>query len=323
MPVRDNAALLAEKTRQRRRRGVVLLVTLIVLAVIAGGTGWYFGWGPGSQVRLPDTLAGTTPAEATEILTELGLKVDPANGTTYSPDVPVDLVADTAPEPLGGFVAHGATVQLLISLGPEPLALPTLVGLPEEQAKAAVEDARFTLGESRHQFDAEVPLGTVLDALAADGSSLVGAATYGEQQPITLVVSAGPLPDVTGRTVDEAIALIESAGLSDGAIREDEYSDTVPQGAVIRVASADGVSPIRVGDTVDLITSKGPEPVLIPDVVGQTWADAKQQLLDAGFELDYNIFADAAPGLFTVSDLTPDGGTTAPKGSVVKVNFSS
>ena len=43
----------------------------------------------------------------------------------------------------------------------------------------------------------------------------------------------------------------------------------------------------------------------------------------AGFELDYNIFADAAPNLFTVSDLTPDGGTQAPKGSTVKVNFSS
>ena len=323
MPVRDNAALLAEKTRQRRRRGVVLLVTIIVLALIAAGTGWYFGWGPGSQVRIPDTIAGTTPAEATEILTDLGLKVDPTNGTTYSPDVPVDLVADTAPESLGGFVPHGETVQLLISLGPEPLAVPTLVGLPEDQAKSAIEDARFTVGESIHQFDPEVSLGTVLDALAADGSSLVGAPTYGEGQAITLVVSAGALPDLTNKSVEEATAILEGVGLEAGAVREDEHSDTVPQGAVIRAVAVDGVSPIRVGDEVDLITSKGVENVLIPDLVGQTWADAKQQLIDAGFELDYNIFADAAPGLFTVSDLTPDGGTMAPKGSVVKVNFSS
>ena len=154
-------------------------------------------------------------------------------------------------------------------------------------------------------------------------SSLVGVPTYGEQQPITLVVSAGALPDLTGKTVDEATAMLDDVGLEVGAIREEEFSDAVEQGAVIRATAPEGATTIRVGDTVDLITSKGVENVLIPDLVGQSWADAKQQLIDAGFELDYNIFADAAPGLFTVSDLTPDGGTMAPKGSTVKVNFSS
>jgi serine/threonine-protein kinase len=57
-------------------------------------------------------------------------------------------------------------------------------------------------------------------------------------------------------------------------------------------------------------------------VVGQSWADAKQQLLDAGFELDYDPLADAAPGLITVNALTPAGGTDAPKGSTVHVQFT-
>ena len=97
MPVRDNAALLAEKTRQRRRRGVVLLVTIIVLAVIAAGTGWYFGWGPGSRVGIPESVEGASPQDATAILQGLGLEVDPTPGSIDSPTVPVGAVADVTP----------------------------------------------------------------------------------------------------------------------------------------------------------------------------------------------------------------------------------
>ena len=250
--------------------------------------------------------------------------MDATTGTIDSPTVPRDFVADTAPAGIGESVAHGATVQLLISTGPKLVTMPSLRNLTEDQAKQAIDGAGFALAsEVIRQFDVEIPAGIVVDALGADGASLLDATEYGEQQEITLVISAGALPDLTGRTVDEATGVLRDAGLEAGAVREDEYSDTVPQGAVIRAVQVDGVSPVRVGDEVDLITSRGQEPVLIPDLVGQSWADAKQQLIDAGFELDYNIFADAAPGLFTVSDLTPDGGTTAPKGSVVKVNFTS
>jgi serine/threonine-protein kinase len=199
-----------------------------------------------------------------------------------------------------------------------------LRGLTEDQAVQAIQEAPFTLVDPIvRQFDAEVPAGIVIDALGVDGTSIVDAGQYGELQEVTLIVSAGALPDLAGKSVEEATGLLQEVGLEAGAVREDEFSDTVPQGAVIRVAAPEGAPPIRVGDRVDLITSKGVENVLIPDLVGQSWADAKQQLIDAGFELDYNIFADAAPGLFTVSDLTPDGGTMAPKGSTIKVNFSS
>ncbi len=322
MPVRDNAALLAERTRQRRRRGVVLLVVIIVLAVIAGGTGWYFGLGPGSRVSIPDTIAGKTIPEATAILEDLGLEVDATTGLIDSPTVPKDFVADTSPAAIGESVPHGATVQLLISTGPKLIAVPSFRGMTEDQARQAIESAPFTLaGDVIKQFDAEIPAGIVVDVLGLDGASILDAGQYGELQEVTLIISAGALPDLTGRTVEEATADLDAVGLTAGAVREDEFSDTVPQGFVIRAVAVDGVSPVRVGDEVDLITSKGQDLVLIPDLVGTSWADAKPQLLDAGFELDYNIFADAAPGLFTVSDLTPDGGTTAPRGSVVKVEL--
>ena len=255
---------------------------------------------------------------------ELGLTVAVTTGSIDDPVVAVGLVADTDP-PLGSFVPKGSEVQLLVSTGPKPLAVPAFVGMTEEQAREAIAAAPFTLVEpSIRQFDATVPTGIVIDALGADGATIIGLESYGELQPVTLVVSAGPLPNLVGLTVDEATSVLGGVGLNVGAINALEHSDTVPAGAVLRAQSADGTSPIRVGDTVDLITSLGVELVTIPDVVGQSWADAKQQLLDAGFVLDYDLLADAAPGLITVNAF--DARTAElkhPKGSTVKVQFTS
>ena len=318
----DSTAQLATVAARRRRRGWVLFAIIAIVALLAGGTGWYFGAGPGSRVTIPDSIAGMSIADATAALEKLGLTVDQTTGTIDSPTVPVDQVANTDP-PFGTGVAPGSPVQLLLSTGPKQLPVPAFAGMSEADATAAVKAAPFTLKDTLHQFDGTVAEGTVIDALAADGSSLTGVATYGELQPVSLIVSAGPLPDLAGMTVDDATAELKAVGLELGTINQAEFSDTVPQGNVIRAQGVDGATIIRTGDTVDLITSKGVELVTVPNVIGLTWADAKPQLEEAGFALDYNIFADAAPGLFTVTNLDPDENTEQPKGSTIKVNFSS
>ncbi len=321
--VPDNAAALAARTRKKRGRGWILAGVVALLVAIAATLGWYFGVGPGSKVEIPKDIAGMSIDDATKALTALGLELNPKNGEIDSPTIAVGLVADTDPA-VGSFVAHGGKVQLLISTGPKLITVPVFAGMTEDQAKDAITSAPFTLADPTiRQFDPEIASGTVIDALAADGTSLTGVATYGELQPVTLVVSAGPLPDVKGMSVDDATAALEAAGLEAGAVREEVYDDDVPEGNAIKLQIGDGSGPVRVGDTVDIITSMGIEQVEIPDVVGETWDTAKQKLLDAGFKLDYNIFADAGPQFFTVSKLSPDGGTTADKGSTVKVSFSS
>jgi len=318
----SSTAKLAAASTKRRKRGWWIAAIVVLLVAAAAGTGWYFGFGPGSQVTIPASLSGQSEADARAALEELGLVVDPTNGAIADPEIAVGLVANTNPE-LGSYVTHGATVQLLISTGPQPLAVPTFAGMTEDDAKAAIAAAPFTLAEPIiRQFDSEIPAGTVIDALAADGTTLSGVAEYGELQPVTLVVSAGGLPDVAGQSVDDATRTLADAELVAGAIRAEEYSDTVPEGAVIRAQAPDD-SPVRTGGTVDLITSLGVELVVIPDVIGETWEDARPQLIAAGFELNYNGVADLLPESFVVSALTPEGGSSARKGSTVRVNFSS
>ena len=322
--VPSSAATLAARSKKGRKRGLVIAAVIAVLVLVAAGIGLWFGVGPGSKVLIPESLSGMSIEDATTTLTGLGLDVDTVTGETTSPTVAPGLVADTDPA-IGERVTKGGTVQLLLSTGPKPIAVPVFAGMTEDQAKDAIKNAPFTLDDDTiRQFDASVALGTVIDALAADGTSLTGVATYGELQTVKLIVSAGPLPDVTGLTPADAQTKLEQAGLEFGAINALEYSDSVPAGNAIRLQIGDGSgAPIRVGDTVDIITSLGIEQVEVPSVVGETWDTAKQKLLDAGFNLDYNIFADAGPQFFTVTKTSPDGGTMADKGSTVKVSFSS
>jgi serine/threonine protein kinase/beta-lactam-binding protein with PASTA domain len=320
-PPADNAAALAVKARKRRRRTGWIVAVVVVLVALAAGTGWYFGAGPGSKVGIPGSISGLSVEDATTRLTALGLKVNPATGSTDSPTVAVGAVAQTDPA-IGSHATKGSEVRLLLSTGPKLLPVPVFVGMTQDQAEAAIKAAPFTLGDLISQFDASIPTGTVIEALAADGTTLTGVATYGEGQRVSLVVSVGSLPEVSGLSVADATTKLGAVGLTIGAIKQDNFSDTVPQGNVIRAQATDGTSPVRKGDTVDLVTSKGVEMVAVPAVIGESWTNAKQQLLAAGFRLSYSPLADASPDSVTVATLKPDAGTSQPKGTTISVTFA-
>jgi serine/threonine protein kinase/beta-lactam-binding protein with PASTA domain len=304
----------------RRRRGFWLAGVIVLLIALAGGTGWYFGVGPGAQVTIPDVSA-QTPDAAQASLEKLGLVVTRADQSSVT--VPAGSVVATDPTS-GTHVAHDAAVTLIISTGPAQLPLPELIGVDQGQAKQALEQAKFVLGGTNSVFNADTAAGTVLDAYSADGvtslavDGVTAGVTYSEAQPVFLLVSAGAVPDVAGESVEGATAALQAVGLA-AASGDEVYSDTVAEGHVIQgVATTD---PVRPGDTISLTISRGPEPVAVPDVVGKKWIDAKPLLEAAGFSLDYNFAADLAPALVTVSAITPNGGTTAPKGSSIKISF--
>jgi serine/threonine-protein kinase len=318
--VPDSTAALAVASQKRRGRGVLLLVLVVLLAALAGGTGWWFGAGPGSQVTIPESIRGLTPAEAEAQLVGLGFKVDDTPGSIDSPTVPKDAVADTDPA-IGSPVTKGATVQLLISTGPKMLPFAITQGMAVDDAKAAIEAAPFTLKDTIIAFHATVATDTVIDVLGADGTtSLLGQTQYGDEQPLTLVVSAGPVPAVAGESLDDAITILGGVDLHASAGSQD-YNDTVPEGAVIQIELSDG-QVLHPGDTVTLQTSRGPAPVDVPDLRGMTWRDARAKLDELGIKYDYNQGADLAPNLVTVKSTNPDAGTEIHRGDTIKVKFT-
>jgi len=313
--VSDSTAALATISRKRRRRGPWLFVVVLLLAAAAGGVGWYFGEGPGSKAIIPASIVGASPEDATAAITKLGLAVSPDTGVAYSVDIPAGAVVETNP-PVGSPVAKGGAVTLLISQGPEPFPVPSLVGIPEQEALALVGE-HWTAQDSVRRFDATIARDTVIDALDADGASLQGVATYLDQKPITLVVSAGQVPDVGGLSVADATSTLTGVGLEVGTVDAAEYSDTVKEGDVIRAVPQGGAEILRPGDTLDLVTSKGVEPVEVPNVVGMTVAKASQTLEEKGFKVADPGLGDGARKIYKVTGTDPEAGTEARKGSTV------
>ena len=84
------------------------------------------------------------------------------------------------------------------------------------------------------------------------------------------------VPDVSGKTVAEARALIEGQDLQVGDEKE-EYSDSVAEGYVIRTSPNAGAQK-KEQSRIDLIVSKGPNSFEMPNYVGETRAKAEDDL---------------------------------------------
>ncbi|MBK0419221.1 Stk1 family PASTA domain-containing Ser/Thr kinase [Leucobacter sp. CSA1] len=299
--------------RRRRRRGRIAALCVLLLTALAGGAGWWFGQGPGSRVLVP-SVAGAEMASAQDTLTELSLV--PEVFECSSVDVPAGSAVRTEPD-AGTRVDRGTVVRLCQSTGPEMLPVPLLVGLPEQDAQRAIEDAGFTMGEiAEERFDGGAA-GTVIAALGQDGEAL--AELYPERAVVDLILSAGSIPDVSGSTVEAATAALSESRLTvDPALNTEAHSDTVPEGQVIGAVFA--TDPVTPGDSVGLQISLGPELFEVPDVSGKKMREAVQILRDAGFtpvtgvpELLWNAVR--------VEGTSPAAGERLPRGANVDLNF--
>lgn len=118
------------------------------------------------------------------------------------------------------------------------------------------------------------------------------------------------LPDVIGKSIEEATAIIEEAGFS---VQIGEPVDsTVAEGLV--AAQTPGAGSVPSGTTVTLSPSTGTPPAApVPGVVGAKFNQARKTLQDAGFSVDGEGCHPNAP----VTAQDPGDGSTAPPGSTV------
>jgi serine/threonine-protein kinase len=307
----EAATALSASSDRRRRRGYWIFALVLLLTGLAAGTGWYFGAGPGAMATVPET-ATLLPDNARQALVEEGFQV--ADAERNDPRVPAGQVSGTDPA-AGEQARRGSTVTMFVSLGPRMLPMPQVVGQPEADARAALGD--FTVAEqAAQQFSGDIAAGSVIAVLGADGNPV--GAEYPELGDLTLVVSVGAIPDVTGMPVADAEAAITGAGLVVGTA-DPEFNDEVPADHVISWAPA--TDPVRPGDTIVITVSKGPDLIEVPNVItGQTVASARQQLEALGFTVTSNV-PGFLEGAVVASVQSPAAGEKLKRGSEVTVNF--
>jgi eukaryotic-like serine/threonine-protein kinase len=305
--------------RPSRGRGLALMGTLVLLLVLAGGGGaaWWWFTGPGVLVSVPD-VAGSTVAEATAALQEAELTVAEAVLEEFDLVLPEGTVKGTNP-PAGSDIEKQGEIRLIVSLGPNPVAVPAISGQTLEEVRGSLEEVNLILGTTSQEFNDFVDEGSVLrlsdefDAPLAAGSQILAGST------VNAVVSAGPLPSVAGLPVDEARELLQSAGLTGVVGGDGAFSDTVPEGYVVEVTLPAGMTP-RPGDTLTMIVSRGPELVMLPDLIDESIADARDALEALGFEVEVRTEIEESDwDRAWVTSMSPSAGQEIPKGSLVTI----
>jgi len=165
------------------------------------------------------------------------------------------------------------------SLSATSYAVPDLVGIPEGEARNAVSQFGWNV-LIRAQRSDDVELGDVISTTPAAGMSLR------EGDDITLVVSEGAtlavLPDVIGLSRDDAIATLQSAGLTvSESLRDD---DSVAAGSVVGWIVTEqpnlvAGSQVLRGTEVAIVVSGGPILRAVPNLIGLSETDADAQLI--------------------------------------------
>lgn len=298
--------------KARRRKGRILAVLSLLLIAGAATCGWWFGQGPGSLVAVPD-VEGLSPEEAKALISDQSLVYQQSECPSL--DYPAGQAVQSEPH-AGARVERGSAVAVCISTGPRQLPVPQLVGLSEKEAKKAIRDAEFKFGKViEKRFDDTVPAGDVLAALDSAGNELGN--EYTEQAKINLIISAGSLPDVSGLSAADAAEQLQRAGLVyDEAQNTTAHSEEIEKDKVLGIVTT--TDPVKVGDTVGLQISEGPELFAIPDVAGLGLQEAMDRLSAAGFS-PTTLVPDALRGFAKATGTTPGAGEKVKRGTEVRV----
>ncbi|MFE2142021.1 Stk1 family PASTA domain-containing Ser/Thr kinase [Streptomyces sp. NPDC059456] len=196
--------------------------------------------------------------------------------------------------------------------------VPNLLGKSEAQARSELSAAGLGVKRIDRKFSDAFDRGTVMNSDPESGKRIRG------NGAVVLTISRGPevavVPDLKGRTLDDAKAELAKSNLAPGLVTQ-AFSQDVPQGSVISTDPPGGQK--RSPDTaVAILVSKG-RPVPVPNVAGRPLDQARATLQDAGLKVE--TAADQVNSPFpagTVANQSVGAGAQASTGDTVTLTVS-
>ena len=185
------------------------------------------------------------------------------------------------------------------------LTMPETTGRTLTDVQADL-DALGLHTQVEEEFSDNVDTGSVTRSDPEGGSSVH------KRAEVQLYVSKGvdmkTVPELTGKSQDEAQRSLTEAGLTVGAIT-DAYSEDVPQGQVISQSVAAGTS-LAHDSAVDIVLSKGRQPLTVPTLSGLSASAAKSAIEDLGLvAAPTDAYSDTVAEGQVISQQTREGST--------------
>lgn len=205
---------------------------------------------------------------------------------------------------------------------PETVAVPTVVGLSQANAKTQIEAAGFVweLNPEKVASDS-VEEGSVASTDPAGGTQAEKGST------VRVTISSGPdsvvLPDnLVGMTPEDARKAIETLGLKWELDSSKVASDTVAEGKVAQTNPSPG-SKVKAGQTIRVYLSSGSDEVEVPDLSGMSQDQARSALKAVGLELGNVTSVDSEKDKDRIVAQDPATGTKVKKGTTIGVSVSN
>jgi serine/threonine-protein kinase len=313
------AAVQAEDTPRLRRRLLwVAAAVVVVAAVLAGG----ISYAVANKVFTP---SHPVPLLVGKSLVEANAAVHPdrftvrATGHRTSITMGTGLILSQQPQPRSGgqpvTAKEGSVIGVVVSTGPPPVAIPDLTTFTNCNDAVQALKAVHLVGVCpavAAQYSSTVVAGAIL------ATSPTGTAPYGST--VTVITSKGhapaAIPTVTGAgsTYATASAALTAAGFVPAQAKQ--YSSTVPTGQVIGTTPPPSAGPQPFGSTVTVDLSQGPQPVTVPNLVGDSVAAATSALQALGLNVAGPY---GPPGSTTVLSTDPAVGSSVLPGTTVNI----
>ena len=183
--------------------------------------------------------------------------------------------------------------------------------MPETTGRT-LADVQADLDALGLQTQVEEEFSDDVDAGFVTHSNPDGGSSVHKRAEVQLYVSKGvdmkTVPEVTGKSQDEAQRSLSQAGLTVGTVT-DAYSEDVPQGQVISQSVAAGTS-LAHDSAIDIVLSKGRQPLTVPTLSGLSASAAKSAIEDLGLVASpTEAFSDTVAEGQVISQQTREGST--------------
>jgi len=213
-----------------------------------------------------------------------------------------------------------AVIVLLkfIGSGSNGIPVPQVVNQTVTQAIQTIRQAGFRVGNETPRASQTVPKNTVISQNPAYG----GNAARGSA--INFVYSTGPtapntvtVPDVTGKSQQDATSILRGAGFVVAVSSQTQQQAGLQPGSVVSQDPA-GNTQAKKGSTVTLTLT--PSQVRVPDVTGDTQAQAQNILSSAPYDFNVQPQTVSGPGQpGTVQNTSPGPGAMVAPGSPITI----
>lgn len=267
-----------EERKRRKKLFIIWGSVVVVLALIVGLFSWYLGAGRWTAVP---AVAGQSEQNAVRLVQ--GADLTALIEKVPSDEIPNGQVIRSEPGP-DTELRKNQSVKVIVSRG-KPVVPFINVGAEVDAATKEIEAAglKAVKDAEKDAFHDSVPIGKVVALEPRPGTSLK------IDSPVTLVLSKGPaprrpVPNVTGKSKDDAFAELQRAGLEPVEASGEDASDG-DEARVVRTDPPAGTVLEGTANKRVTVFFQSNKEVEVPEVTRLKVREAKEELERAGLRV--------------------------------------